>query len=270
MRSSSKLVGIMNLCSKHRWPILPNLNTGDLPSHSTDIPVLHLPGTHLARLIRVTLRPGLKNRRQHRLPLHMRPTLAASRPFLTVPPLIHPIPVTRPRLECPLCSNIPRNPTLTKLCTTAPSLHLTTLKNWEHLSMIHPLTTLLLLSVCPTPQLVKPRLLARLNSSNSKTTRLQHTPPKIHLRLHPRLSCPRSRINSSNSNSSNTKPRTPTPLMPHNPHLHTSPHQCLPQPSPSIHPTHPQRVSIKHTSHREEQLAQIQLLSIGKRLALFI
>lgn len=135
--------------------------------------------------------------------------------------------------------------------------------------MIHLLTTLLLLSGCPTPKPVKPHPPLSLNSSSSKTTRLRHTPPKIHPRLHPRLSCPKSRINSSNSN--NTKPRIPTPLMPHNPHPHTSPHQCPPQRRPSIHPTHPrrppQRVNTKRTSHREEHLAQIQLLSIGKRFA---
>lgn len=203
----------------------------------------------------------------------MRPTPAASRPFLTVLPLTHPIPATRSRLGFHLRSNIPRNPMRTRLCTTVPSLHSTTLKNWEHPCMIHPSTTLLLLSVCPTPKLVKPRLLVRhSSSSNSKTTHLQHTPPKIHPRRHPRLSCPKFLINSSNSN--NTKPRIPIPPMPHNPHPHTSPHRCLPQLSPSTHPTHPrrppQRVSTKPTNHREEQLAQIQLPSIGKCFALLI
>lgn len=63
MRSSSKLVVIMNPSWKHQWPIPPSLNTDDLSSNSTVILVLHLLVTLLRRLIHDTSLLGLKVRR---------------------------------------------------------------------------------------------------------------------------------------------------------------------------------------------------------------
>lgn len=198
----------------------------------------------------------------------MRHTRAASRQSLTDLPLTRPIPATRFKLGCRLCNNIPRNLTLIKLSTTAPSLHLTIPKSWEHLFMIHPSTSQLLLSVCPTLKLAKPLVLVTSNcSSNSRITRLRRTPLKIHPKPRPHLSCHKSRTNSSSSNNS-TKPLTPIPPMLNNPHPHTNPHQFLAQLSHSTHPTRPlpplQRVSIRPTSRREEQPAQIPLRSTGR------
>ena len=60
MRSLSKLVVIMNLFWKHRWPTLPSLNTDDLSNRNMAIPVLRLLVIHLPRPTHDTLPPGLR------------------------------------------------------------------------------------------------------------------------------------------------------------------------------------------------------------------